>query len=79
MCNIFEVGLKTKLRLPFTSRCGYSVKAMSQMMFIPMITYCAQVIICAFCTFPSNTNYWLLTTSITHGSIMLNSYKKEQN
>lgn len=44
------------------------------MMFISMIANCAQVIIRTFRTFPSNTNDWLLTAGITHGSIMLDAY-----
>lgn len=38
-----------------------------------MIANCAQVIIRTFRTFPSNTNDWLLTAGITHGSIMLDA------
>lgn len=38
-----------------------------------MITNSAQIIICTFCTFPSNANDWLLPAGITHGSIMLDA------
>lgn len=47
-------------------------------MFVPMIANCAQVIICAFSTFPSDTNDGLLSTSITHSPIMLDTYEEKK-
>lgn len=42
-------------------------------MLVPVIANCAQVIIRAFSTFPSDANDRLLSTSITHSPIMLDT------
>lgn len=58
---------------PLTARGGDPVESVSQMMLVSMVTGCTKVIICTLSTFPPNTNDGLLTTGVTHGSIVLDT------
>lgn len=58
---------------PLTAWGGDPVESVSQVMLVSMVTGCTKVIICTLSTFPPNANDWLLTTSVTHGSVMLDT------
>lgn len=60
---------------PLTAWGGDPVESVSQVMLVSMVTGCTKVIICTLGTFPSNTNDGLLTTGVTHGSIMFDTWR----
>jgi len=61
--------------LPFTTRCSNTIETMTEMMLVSMVADGTQVIISTLCTFPTNSKYWLLTTCITHCTIMFYTCK----
>lgn len=58
---------------PLTAWGGDPVESVSQVMLVSMVTGCTKVIIGTLSTFPPNTNDGLLSTGVTHGSIMFDT------
>lgn len=69
-------GLRSQTAIqdkPLAAWGGDPVESVSQVMLVSMVTGCAEVIIGALGTFPANPNDWLLTTGVTHGSVMFDT------